>query len=463
MAEEKEILRYELDLADVEAKAQRLRILTEQMRAATAKGENTEELQKQIQGEVNALGAMGIEQKKAASTTEDLLRAKEKLTSAVSLMGGTFSGATGQVANMIQMIISANPAVTGMAAGLAALTVGIQVYRSLAEEAEKAAKAQRDYNDAIEVGQKSRETAAASVGTMLEQWGKRSGANVAAGLELQQRLQQGWGAPEALATKAAALSAGAGLGEEDAAILRVLLGGGAQIGTPEEALAALAGVQQRGARGALLDQAQAYAADAIGVQQRIASAAPRRGGLAGMSAERSAYEALKSQPGGLAASGFPQDMTLEQFTTIASAQRRMVEIAREHGVEPGPQMDARMLAYGDATAREFRHLRNVSAGRAWVGTFVDQIAEIQAGGGVAGAGDLFNPPLPAFSDAELAGAMMDPWPGQAGPNPRSVRGAVTIINQTNIGTSIGLDTNRRRKSPGDVKMGGSDADVLTPY
>jgi len=450
VAEEREILRYELDLADVEAKAQRLRVLTEQMRAATAKGENTDELQQQIQNEVNALASMGAEQKKAASTTEELIRSKEKLTSVVALMGGTFGGTVGQIANMIGMLVAANPAIAAVAAGLAGLTLGLQVYESLAEAAKKAREEQEKYNEAVAAGQQLRQKEAASVADKLEAWGRRSNENVLAALELKQGLQRRWGVPTERATQAGALAAAAGLGEEDAARLSVLLGHGAKVDTPEQAREALFTAEQAGKSDLLLSAAEQYARDIAGQQVRIEAMTPGQPGMAGMSPERAAYEALKAQPGGLAASGIPADLTFDEFRQVRAGD--WTAIAR--AMFPGNQK---------LTRSKMEEVRRVANGaQNAIVAYIEQVSDIQMGS-FGGAGPAFNAPSDYIGWLDRGRLAMGLAPQAEGDLGAQVRGAVQIINNTNVGTSIQLDTNRKIRTPGSPRMGGSDGDVLTPY
>lgn len=456
MAEEKEILRYELDLADVEAKAQRLRILTEQMRAATAKGENTEELQQQIQGEVNALASMGAEQKKAASTTEELIRQKEKLTSVVGLLGGSFGGTVGQIANMIGMLVAANPAIAGVAAGLAALTVGIQIFKSIQDEAKKATEEQERYNAAVAKGQELRGQVAAGVADRLASWGRRTPESVRSGLELQQRLGENWGVPESDATKVAALAAGAGMGEEDAAVLRVLIAQGANIETPEQAQRAIAELRRSGKHGAALGLAHQWASDQVGTAERVRASAPGRVTQPEMRPEQAAYAALQAQPGGLAASGLPADMTFDQFRDVVLARERMDELERSGVVR---RRGNKII--GGSGGKEWLRLQKLDEQYGWVPQYIEQVAVQQAGQGAGGGGELFNPQSQLVSGMDLARLAMGLAPQAEGDLGAQVRGAVQVINNT--GTVIQLDTNRKIRTPGRPQMGGSDGDILTPY
>lgn len=449
MAEEqREILRYELDLADVEAKAQRLRLLTEQMREATSKGQDTGELQKQMQGELDGLASMGIEQKKAATSTEELIRQKEKLTSVVSLLGGSFGGAVGQIGNMIQMLMAANPATLGLAAGLAGLTLGVQVYHSLAEEAEKAAAAQRAYNDAVAAGQNLRAKDAAGVAEQLAGWGVRTNENILASMELGQNLQSRWGVPQARAAQAGALAAAAGLGEEDAARLAVLLSHGAKIDSPTQAREALRLAEEAGKSDLLLSVAQQNASDIAGQHVRIQAMAPGQPAQAGMSAEREAYEALKAQPGGLAASGIPADLTFDEFRQVQAGDWKAVARA----MFPGnlkltrSQLEQVMRVAGPA--------QNA------IISYIDQVGRVQMGAGSA-AGPAFNQASEFVDELDLARVGMGLAPQGVGQPGRQVG---TFVEQViNIGTKIELDTNRKIRTPGMPRMGGSDGDVMTPY
>jgi hypothetical protein len=249
--------------------------------------------------------------KKAASATEELIGKKRALAAIVTLLGGSFGAEISQVGSLVSLLTSATGVVASVGAALAGLAVGIRVFNELKEAAEKAAAAQRAYNEAVAEGQAQKREGATGIAEGLEKFGARTEENIKAATQMQDRLRGEWGIPKEAAGQAATLATGAGVGLEDAVRIATLRGAGARIESPADAQRALRGAA--GQSQALLDEARRHAADTVGRAERIQAAAPQVGGMGEVGPERATFEALKAQPGGLEASGLPRDMSFTQF------------------------------------------------------------------------------------------------------------------------------------------------------
>ena len=275
-------------------------------------------------GEAVALEKSSTAMRGAGSATDQLLEKKRALANVVRMVGGSFGAEVGELGSLVSLLMTATAPVAAVAAGLAALAIGVKVFTDLKQAAEEAAAAQRAYNDAVAAGQGQKREQAATVAETLEKSGARSEENIKSALQMQQRLREEFGVPAAQAGEIGALSTAGGLGVEDAARLAVRRGAGAKIETPEQARKALEMAQQGGQSEALLQEAKRHAADLVGQRERIGAKAPMVGGTGEVSAQRAAYEAMKEQPGGLAASGLPSDFTFEGFQAAQAGDARAV-------------------------------------------------------------------------------------------------------------------------------------------
>jgi hypothetical protein len=136
MAAEEEILKYRLDVSDVEAKAQRLNELLEQIKAKQTTGGDTSELEAQFGREFEGLGRLISKQKEGAGSAEELIKQKEKLAAVTRVLGGNFSGMVGDLGGIIELMLSATPAAAGMAAALAGITFAVKAIKEYRAEVE---------------------------------------------------------------------------------------------------------------------------------------------------------------------------------------------------------------------------------------------------------------------------------------------------------------------------------------
>lgn len=387
MADQKEILRYEFDITDVEAKTAKLRQMMDEIKAKRGAGEDTSELEAQFHKEADALGRSTQATKQASGATEDLVRQKDKLANVVSLVGGQFGGLVGQLGNVVELIMRGGKAAIGFGVALVALAAGAKVFRDIKAAAEEAAKAQERYNEAVRAGQSLKLTETQAMASQLETWGARTEANVKAAEEMHRRLRKDYGTPTGLAAQTASLAVAAGLSVEDAARLRVLIGGEASISTPEEAQQALEQARKDQTYEGLLEQAAKFAGDLAGEAETQLALAPNVGGTGRMSPEQAAYEGLKKQPGGLAASGLPANLTFEEFVEIAHGEGdesvEAAQFARRHGLYGDMEIPTwrgwEPIFVNPAQDMKWRRLRDKGRQHKWLKGYIEQVSEVGMG------------------------------------------------------------------------------------
>ncbi len=351
--EQREVARYvfEADISDLEAKARRAsELATGTDRAGRSLGKSdpladlgplagfpslAEERAKQDAADQAAFiawraraGEEEQQTKRNSSATAELIQHKRGLVSVIGLLGGSFGGLASHILNFIALAASASGALVGWIGAAAGLTVLVQWLRKTEEAARAAAAAQGSFNDAVTEAQSIKQGRVDTLAEQLEGWGRRTPQTIAAGEEIQQKLGETYGVVGDRGTKAAGLAASLNLGVEDAARMAVLLGAGAQIGDPDQAAKALSQAREKGLYDALLQEADAFARDEAGQNARILASAPMWSGKAGSRAAQKAFEGLQKQPGGLAGSGMPPDLTLAEFSAAATTGD-IKELARE--------------------------------------------------------------------------------------------------------------------------------------
>jgi hypothetical protein len=399
-SEEREILKYELDLTDFEAKAARAQQLVEQIKAKRTAGGDSSELEQQLGKELEAFQKLVPSQKEAKDATEQLIASKHKLASVVSLVGGQFGGEIGQVANLVSILGTAGTTVGGVAAGLAAMAILIQVFRSIAEEAKKATEQQWKFNDAVAASQRLKQATANSIAEALEHLGLeyRTPENVKSAEEMRARLRKGYGIEEGRATTAATLATAAGEDTDAAAVLNVLAGQGVSIDSPEKARLVLGQARATGQYDKLLAAAGRYRLDKAGVAAAQKALVPGQSGGAGVSPEQATYDAMKEQ-GALESMGLPADTTFAQF----QAKGMAAEVAAKElpGLEEklrdlrkSGRKGAPFLPVESALIEQINRTENVVAQWAAIKVLIRQLAEAEGGVPAPNTGPLVNPAEP---------------------------------------------------------------------
>jgi len=156
VATEKEVLRYELDVTDVEIKAQRLAALVAEFKAKRAAGGDMSELEAAMQREMGGVERVAGKQKEAASATAALTHHKRELASVVGILGGRFGGLVGQLGSLISLLFSGSVAAVALGAALAAITVVENLWKRFTAEIERARVALEKFKlsyDKVALGQ----------------------------------------------------------------------------------------------------------------------------------------------------------------------------------------------------------------------------------------------------------------------------------------------------------------------
>jgi hypothetical protein len=165
------------------------------------------------------------------------------------------------------------------------------------------------------------------------------------------------------------------------------------------------------------------------------------GGRAGQDAVVAAFEGLKKQAGGRAASGIPQDTTLEVFRAVVEGGEQGVAaelypglMRRELGVAEYKQRVLHPFARYLTDAEIGNAKRIAGLIRAVASGYVRQTREIMAGQDHVGSTETLNEPTPPLSEQDLmmAGLGFEPtYPAQPG---QRIVNSVNNYNTQNQGT-----------------------------
>jgi translation initiation factor 1 (eIF-1/SUI1) len=273
MAEEREILKYELDLTEFEAKVARVAQLTEQLKTKRAAGADTAEVEQQIVVEVQGLERVAAVHRevenvtrKGGTATEELIRSKQKLASVVSLVGGQFGGEIGHLANLVALFTTAGPLIAAVAAGLAGLGGLVQVFRSIAEEVKKANAELEKFNAGVRSAINEKSQGVEQIEKALLGFGALGPGMAESTYRYALGLQR-LGIPEDLALQVATQAKVSGANEKAAALVAIAstAPGGEIPKTPAEFAAAARRVENQGdVRDTLEQQLAALRASGIG-------------------------------------------------------------------------------------------------------------------------------------------------------------------------------------------------------
>ena len=188
----------------------------------------------------------------------------------------------------------------------------------------------------------------------------------------------------------------------------------------------MAEAQKAGAWDTLLERAEAFKRDIIGQHARILAAAPMEGGRAGEDPVAAAYAGLKKQPGGLAASGLPANLTSDDFRARLAGDTRAIA---------GPCIRGRRRATNSSSKRPKKSHEACPARG-----YVKQARETQAGQDHGGSTEMFNEPPPPLSEDDLTTVLLGLPPAYAGQPGQRVQ---TIVQNFNNTTHIGTAYNDR--------------------
>lgn len=406
MSGEKEVLRYELDVTDVEAKAARLQQLLADLKAKSASGEDTSELERQISVELDELGRLAQAKKKDSSATEDLIRQKEKLGNVVAVAGGQFGGMISAIGGAVEAITRFGKAGAVVAIVIGAFTAVAKAVEHSKNKVMEATKALVDYNRKVDELQGKKLGTAGALGEELAKYGLATPQNVNAAQRLNDELRRQYGMDDT-ATVAMAIAAG-GKSVEDVAVLAMMRrreeGGPASSG---EARKALEKARETGTYADTLSQAQRFAATPGAVEARAMAMGPGQRGTAGRPAQDIAW-------GQLQAAG----LVSEEVSRIEFDDARVrAERARSKGV--GWWGWLRRTGHERENLERWKQFEPYAAA---YDNLVKQIDAVQRGGGKAGA--TLAPELPVGPDT--VGEFLEGLSGQRSSAGRNARGPILM-------------------------------------
>ena len=308
MGEQREVLRYELDITDVESKTRKMEELLVQLKAKRAAGDDTSELEAQISREADSLTNVTKAWRRCGDATEDVIRQKDKLAQTVSLLGGRFGGLVGQLGSVAELLVSAGRAAIGFTVALAGVTGVIAIYQKLRDELRKTVEEQERLNEAQRQGKREQMGTAATIAEGLADLGAGGRANEDAAWDMKRELMRQYGFSPEEAQRAAVMATAAGIGRpEEAAALSGLMRSGARVASGEDARRAVAAAQEGGeyarALKAVQARGQGEAARRYKAQGEVMPAnAPH------LTPEELLYEALVSE-----GKINPEEMPFEEF------------------------------------------------------------------------------------------------------------------------------------------------------
>jgi hypothetical protein len=268
--------------------------------------------------------------KKASGAVGDLLTHKEKLSQVVSLLGGSFGAQAGQLGTVLQMITTLNPALIVTAAGMAALTAGVKVFRDLAEATRQAREELEKYAAAEQELREEHVGTAGKVDEGLLRLGGLDAQASAGALSLVQEMRK-LGIDEQRAVEVAPQAYLAGITPREAALVAV--GGGMEGATvPQTPADVLAALQRLGpAQRAALEQ-QLDALGGTGMGRRAAGEAARLDYLFGHDPEKM-KRLLEADPREVVREGavklglVPEKTTAEEVEEMArSVQQKQMRL-----------------------------------------------------------------------------------------------------------------------------------------
>jgi hypothetical protein len=219
MADRGEVLRYELDISDVEAKAKRVQELTEQIARGRTGGKDTAELEHALSAELDGMGRLARQTGQSASETTKLVRQKQRLAQVVSLLGGRFGGLVRQLGSMVEMLVAGGRAAVGFGAALAGLTVAVGAINSIQAALRQLREEQEQLNQSIADFRQKQAEALSSMSTALSTLGLESPTGEQAAGRVAYGLQRHFGYQPDVAMQVAPLAVAGGLSVEDAAAL----------------------------------------------------------------------------------------------------------------------------------------------------------------------------------------------------------------------------------------------------
>lgn len=428
--------RFDFDVSAAEAKARRLMELVDELKRRTAAGGDVGGLQVEIERESAAIAKLTAGQKEAAGAADDLLRNKQQLSAAVSLLGGRFGPMIGQLGSIVELMGSLGLKAGVVGASLAALTGMVQWAADLKRELEGAAAAM----EKLETAQARASDRTAKEGQTIEADLNRLGAGGAGLSEAAFGLYEAAlrrGVPKDQAQSLASIGSLAGL---DAEGVSLLAAAGLKPGSAEQAVSMLG--KLRGDPAVLSEMQAAAAATAAG-----SAGAAARYHAAEIARLRSVDPRLAERVAGTSADALLHRRAIEVGVLKADAPLDRIDELRAEVPDLRESL-ARMdkAGYGSepswtVAGRQFR----LASERLRMLGFLEGMQEQLD---TLGMHDVTGP-------MRSQGASLQPAPGAAagGFSPRTT---TVIQNVTNIGSQTVLEGRRSVAPPGAVNPGSGE-------
>lgn len=354
MADEHEILKYSFDITDVEAKAQRILELQQQIATAKGKGEQTTELESQLNREIDGLGKLGTETKKTTGATEDLVRQKDKLAGVTRVLGARFGGMIGDLGGVVELLMQGGKAAVAFGGALAGVSAGVILYQKLKQSITEAIEEQEKLNAAVAAQQEARLGTQGQMDVALGQFGLRTAEGSQAAAQLHRRLGTQYGIGSDEAAGMAPLGVAAGLGAKDTGLLLMLQQMGLTAEGPEQARDLLGkvrgtdvGQEARRRLGGIRMTASGMDAQALAEQ-----------GRGGFGARTPTGRLFRTLPPGEMPEGVESEEDLRKLLDQGGTAKRELQEAEE---ERDRQQEAGVLQTSRQRARLFKLKRQVAA------------------------------------------------------------------------------------------------------
>lgn len=431
-----ELLKFKVDISEVESKLARIKALQEEVTKVRAAGGDTSPLDAELNKEIVSFGKLGQVGRQSAGGVNELVKSHRDIAGVAELAGAKLGPMVGNFADLFQVVASGNPALIAITAGLAVATLGWKAFAASVEESTK--KLEENATAAEKANRAARDQKGDQF-DRLNALGAGTPENQAAAEANARNLRKRYGITGAHAAEAVAVGTAAGIGDtSDLAALAMFMEQGGQLGADAEAPAnARKFLQASGtptvggggvrpfiippAKNAYLAAAEARASAIPGMRTRIA--ASREHGAAAFTPEGLALEGLSEEQ--------RKEFGVNSEAGIRSKLSRLAELEKVFGegsVERsapsyvGGEKEVRRLRAKNPLHAEYLKLRELSQEVGVARGIVD-------GGGPRGAAGE-TPPGRSVQGAQAAAATV-------------------IINKyiENVGTKIGVGGDRNRAVP----------------
>jgi len=437
MPDETEIFRLDLDTSQIERKAARVEQIVADIKTKRGKGEDVSDLEQSLNKELDSLGQLAQQEKRATTTTEDLVKQKEKLAAAMRMVGSQSSGLVGDLGGVIELVMNGQRAVIGLAGALAALGAVVGVVQHVRAEFQKLREEQERIDQTYQKMKQGFMDTSLAMAETLQKTGTLTDETWQASQSLFKALTARFGRD--VARQIAPLAAMEGVSGQEAALAAQLqlMGARFEPGEMREGLAKLSAEKPEAVAAALAQIARLPEEIA---RQRVVSAEAIPGGLPRSTPEEHVLDYLRERRIPVRGEGGPREAwpadvkrVMELSKELETAQAKMKELGERWGI----------VRFFDANA-ERDILLTIAAKKkelAEIGEAAQVIPERMARESAAEMGQVAPPALP-------------PAPVYTQPV------TVNVLNE-HVGTQINAGTRRFMPRSGDIGAAGLGATYKT--